>query len=351
MFAIPHKLTALLLLSIAGSFVQAQTISDAELAARYKINGARISGENRIAIINDQIAGIGDKIDAAEIVAIESGLIHLRVAERTFAMRVGSSLIRPSQYSESAITAPQPERFAELNAAELNTTELDTAVLNAVTAAAYAHLPLRQVEEATQVAVTTVQETGTRWTVKAGDTLSGIAASLSDDQRTHQSVMDSIYAGNPHAFGGSVDLLYAGTQLSLTAGLQASVAGLQAEQAEPPSLEDERSRPRTARVRSGDTLSGIALRYVDNDITLNQLMLAIFEANPRSFGGNVNVLYAEEVIEIPALSVAQRHTPAAAAATLSHHTERWQGHRQAAEIKHNMEPAPRVAMRASSAPR
>lgn len=53
-------------------------------------------------------------------------------------------------------------------------------------------------------------------------------------------------------------------------------------------------------VARGDTLWGVASRMrPDSRLTMNQTMLAIFEANPDAFGGNINVLRAGVALRIP----------------------------------------------------
>jgi len=53
-------------------------------------------------------------------------------------------------------------------------------------------------------------------------------------------------------------------------------------------------------VRRGETLWGLASRVrPDSSLTMNQTMLAIFEANPSAFGGNINILRAGATIRIP----------------------------------------------------
>jgi pilus assembly protein FimV len=53
-------------------------------------------------------------------------------------------------------------------------------------------------------------------------------------------------------------------------------------------------------VERGETLWGLASRVrPDSRVTINQTMLAIFEANPEAFGGNINILRAGAQLRIP----------------------------------------------------
>ena len=53
-------------------------------------------------------------------------------------------------------------------------------------------------------------------------------------------------------------------------------------------------------VNRGDTLWGIASRVrPDSRLNVNQTMLAIYEANPDAFGGNINSLRADVTLRIP----------------------------------------------------
>jgi len=53
-------------------------------------------------------------------------------------------------------------------------------------------------------------------------------------------------------------------------------------------------------VQTGDTLWSIARRYrPDNSMTMDQMMMALFEANPEAFSNNINVLTAGSKLRIP----------------------------------------------------
>ena len=52
-------------------------------------------------------------------------------------------------------------------------------------------------------------------------------------------------------------------------------------------------------VQRGDTLWAIATRYRSDDVSLYQMLLALYEANPQAFAGNMNHLYAGAILRIP----------------------------------------------------
>jgi pilus assembly protein FimV len=72
----------------------------------------------------------------------------------------------------------------------------------------------------------------------------------------------------------------------------------------PQTVPDDRPYDATAgesyEVARSETLWGIASRTrPDSRLTMNQTMLAIFEANPQAFGGNINILRAGASLRIP----------------------------------------------------
>ncbi len=67
------------------------------------------------------------------------------------------------------------------------------------------------------------------------------------------------------------------------------------------------------RVRSGDTLSGIARNVQRGNVSLDQMLVALFRGNPDAFmGNNMNRLKAGEVLTVPSAEVAQQVSAAAA---------------------------------------
>ena len=67
-----------------------------------------------------------------------------------------------------------------------------------------------------------------------------------------------------------------------------------------PRAEGQTSRDKTVTVRTGDTASRLALRYLGSNVSLDQMMLAMLKANPDAFiQGNVNLVKAGAVLRIP----------------------------------------------------
>ncbi len=77
-------------------------------------------------------------------------------------------------------------------------------------------------------------------------------------------------------------------------------------------------------VTAGETLSGIALHYLSDGFTLNQMMIALYQSNPQAFSNNINVLHAGAVLRVPDGNELRRRSPAMAAADVAGHISRWQ---------------------------
>ena len=86
-------------------------------------------------------------------------------------------------------------------------------------------------------------------------------------------------------------------------------------------------------VTAGETLSGIALHYLGDGLTLNQMMIALYRSNPGAFSNNINLLHAGAVLRIPDDNELRRQSPAIAAADVARHIERWQdAHERAVNV-------------------
>jgi pilus assembly protein FimV len=76
----------------------------------------------------------------------------------------------------------------------------------------------------------------------------------------------------------------------------------------------------------GDTLWGITNRVrPDSRLTINQTMLAIYEANPEAFAGNINILRAGATLRIPSADDVFRISRGDAFAEVRRQNEAWGG--------------------------
>ncbi len=79
-------------------------------------------------------------------------------------------------------------------------------------------------------------------------------------------------------------------------------------------------------IRRGDTLWGIASRVrPDSRLTMNQTMLAIYEANPQAFAGNINVMSAGATLRIPSADEVFRISRGDALAEVRRQNAAWGG--------------------------
>jgi pilus assembly protein FimV len=78
-------------------------------------------------------------------------------------------------------------------------------------------------------------------------------------------------------------------------------------------------------VQRGETLWGISSRLQPSGVTMNQIMLAIYRANPAAFDGNMNLLRRGAVLEIPASGEMASLTARAAMAEAQRQYDAWQG--------------------------
>ena len=76
-------------------------------------------------------------------------------------------------------------------------------------------------------------------------------------------------------------------------------------------------------VQRSETLWAIANRYQPAGATMNQTMVAIYEANRDAFGGNINVLRVGAILRIPAGSELQALSAAAANEEVRRQNENW----------------------------
>jgi len=87
--------------------------------------------------------------------------------------------------------------------------------------------------------------------------------------------------------------------------------------------------PSEYRVRSGDTLSGIAERTLQPSVSLDQMLVALFRGNPDAFmGKNMNRLKAGAVLAIPDAQTAQQTASTAAREVIRAQSADYEAYRQ-----------------------
>lgn len=77
-------------------------------------------------------------------------------------------------------------------------------------------------------------------------------------------------------------------------------------------------------VQRAETLWAIADRLRPDGITVNQMMIAIFEANPEAFGGNINILRAGATLRLPEQADFASLATTVANAEVRRQTDEWQ---------------------------
>lgn len=76
-------------------------------------------------------------------------------------------------------------------------------------------------------------------------------------------------------------------------------------------------------VQEGETLWSLAERFTAPAVHPNQVLVAIFEANPRGFGGNMNGIYQGATLRIPEAVQARRFTVEEATAEAIRQLDEW----------------------------
>jgi len=81
--------------------------------------------------------------------------------------------------------------------------------------------------------------------------------------------------------------------------------------------------------RAGDTLWEIAQGTRSGEVSMQQMMLALLEANPNAFiNANINLLKQGQILRIPQASALSSHTQAQALAEVRRHNALWEEYRQ-----------------------
>lgn len=110
------------------------------------------------------------------------------------------------------------------------------------------------------------------------------------------------------------------------------------------------SEPDRLKVRRGDTLWAIAGRHrADASVSMNQMMLAIYQRNPEAFNGNINRLKAGAILRMPDVDEIRAISRAAALAEVRRQNEEWRAGRGTRLAKATPAPAPTASEPAAPA--
>ncbi len=235
-----------------------KAFSDATAAGDFQLRGILISESRRLALVNGTVAREGDRVGNAKILAIGKEEVRILVGSREILVRVGTT---PDQASQSAMRVSISKRHAVLR----------------------------------------------------GETLSGISQRYLSNGATLNQMMIALFEANPGAFNGNINILYEGAVLRIPAAEELSLQSSESAMAEVIRHENEwrngdRGRSLVAMesnrrhygpVSNGETLSGIAVRLLRKGVTLNQMMTALYRANPKAFSGNIDLLHKGAILRIP----------------------------------------------------
>ncbi len=248
----------------------------------FTLQGVLISPNNRSALVNGEIVRAGERVDGIEILAIEEDAVYVLSGSTEYAVPVGSG----------AWLEPSLERSARVERAD--------------------RLPAASIRR-----------------VNSGDTLSGIAEDYAGDGISRHQVMVALFEANPHAFDGNINQLHAGAELRIPDALEIRHHEPETALAEvlrqTESWRAWRDRPGLATrppaevdadpaiavaalgaseygpVRFGETLSEIAVEISGDDVSMNRMMVALFEANPHAFGDSIDLLHEGAVLRVPGI--------------------------------------------------
>ena len=245
-------------------------------------------------MLNGKVLREGDITDGAEIIAIDEREVRIRIGSAERSLRVGSTVVA-GQSRQPAIhivrntnqTSPAPEQTRPTITSSARSENVAT---------------LPEADESERI-----------HTVKQGETLSGIAEKYLIGSTTRNQVAIALFEANPQAFRGNINALRAGADLRIpserrlqrqspdtaTAEVVAQTDTWRSDNEQPIRFAAVPTERQYGPVNYGETLSDIAERTLRDGVTIDQMMIALFEANPQAFNGNINALHEGAFLRIP----------------------------------------------------
>ena len=285
--------------------------------AGFHLRGVLISQSGRSALINDRLTREGDIVAGAEILAIEEGSVRILVGSRELTVPVGARAFS-GRVAGPAIQITRNQRRSQRPPASAVAASTDHSQPKAADIVAEFVPPTRSHR------------------VRRGETLATIAQRYRDESVALEPFMMAVFDENPRAFNGNINLMFEDALLQLpdvaAIGRYTQASARQAirqhmgdwrhgirQQELPRKLEAKSRGP----VRAGETLSAIALSVAPKGVTSNQMMMALYAANPEAFAGNINLLRKGAVLRIPGVDEILLTQPDAATAEVERHASAW----------------------------
>jgi FimV-like protein len=255
-----------------------------------RLKGVLISENRRTALVGGRSVREGDRIGGVEIVAIEERGIRILAGAQELNVNVGGTFVPGSSRDKIA-----PRANANL-----------------------------------------------RHAVKSGETLSAIAFRYRKDGVSMDQMMIALYQSNPQAFSSNINMLHEGAILRIpgenelprqTPAMAAAETVRHAKSwrpaaPQPVHVADTSIDLTYGPVKSGETLSAIASGVARDGISMNQMMIALYQSNPQAFNGNINRLHEGATLRIPDRSEIGRQTRETATAEVLRQAEMWRADTQ-----------------------
>jgi FimV-like protein len=267
--------------------------SDTRPATSFQLKGVLISDFERTALVNGELVQEGDRIGGVEILAIDQAGVRVLAGAQELTVDVGGTFVGDQSVVDQS--SNDVTRVSRIDAS-------------------------------------------LRHAVKPGETLSGIALQYLEDGVTMNEMMIALFQANTQAFDDNINVLYEGATLRIpdqdeldhqvpetaTAEVTRHREMWQATHHQETRIASLVSDKQYGPVESGETLSAIAASVLHDGATMNQMMIALYEANPRAFSNNINLLREGAVLRIPDAHELRRQTPEMATAEVARQTKAWQ---------------------------